>query len=898
VTALNLDRMFMPASIGVVGASERPGSVGAAVLQNLEDGGFSGRLFPVNPRYKNIAGRKCFSSIEEVPAAIDLAVVATPIDTVPKIVRSCVAAGLGGAVIVSSGGKEIGDAGRRVEEAIRKEIGETGFRVIGPNCLGILCARSRMNASFAGRAPIPGKIAFISQSGAICTAVLDLAAAGRIGFSHVVSVGSMLDVDFGDMIDYLGGDPAVNSIVMYVENFTRFRNLMSAARAVSRVKPIIALKAGRSRAGASAAASHTGALAGEDAVYDAAFHRAGIVRVKTFEELFDCAELLARQPRPSAAGLAIITNAGGPGVMAADALADHGMEPATLTAETLERLDAVLPANWSRANPVDVLGDAEPSMFRKAVEICCKAPEVNGLLILSAPQALADPTDIALALVDLLREQRLPVITSWMGGPDVEKSRQIFNHAGIPTFDSPERAVRAFLNLYRYGKNLELLQQIPPRFPNRLTFDREAAKRIVAEGTATGGVLTEIESKNLLKAYGIPVNKTVAAESPVSAVRAAGDLGYPVAMKILSRQISHKSDAGGVVLNLQSPEAVAQAFSKVTADARIHHPGAGIDGVVVEEMVESGGLELICGCKRDRDFGPVLLFGMGGTVTEVFADRALALPPLNRLLARQLMSRTRVYRLLAGYRNIPAIDGERLEEVLIRLSQLCCDFAEIEELDINPLTVFPHRCLAVDARVMLSSSPKPPPFHLVISPYPNSYEATVALTCGLTVNVRPIRPEDAPLMVTLFQQLSPRSVYFRFFSPLKHLPHNMLARFTQIDYDREIALVAIQETADGERMLGVARVTRERNPETGEFAVLVGDRWQGKGIGAELLLRCLKIAKEMGMKRASGIVLAENTQMLALGRKLGFTFKRTEDFTETELFIDLDKLTPAGEEPG
>jgi acetyltransferase len=423
MTALNLDRMFMPTSIAVVGASERAGSVETAVLRNLEKSGFAGGVFPVNPKYKNIGGRKCFSAVEEIPEAVDLAVVATLIETAPSIVRACVAAGLGGAVIVSAGGKEIGNAGIRIEAAIRTEIEGTCFRVVGPNCLGILCARSRMNASFASREPILGKIAFLFHSGAICSTVLDLAAAERIGFSHVVSLGSMLDVDFGDMIDYLGGDPAVGSIVMHVENFIRFRNLMSAARAVSRVKPIVALKSGRSRAGARAAASHTGALAGEDAVYDAAFQRAGIVRVKTFEALFDCAELLAKQPRPSAAGRAIVTNAGGPGVMAPDALSEYGVEPITLTAETLGRLDNVLPANWSRANPVDVLGDAPPPVFRKAVEICSKAPEVSGLLILSAPVALTDPAETALALADLLKGQRIPVITSWIGGPDVEKAR-------------------------------------------------------------------------------------------------------------------------------------------------------------------------------------------------------------------------------------------------------------------------------------------------------------------------------------------------------------------------------------------------------------------------------------------------------------------------------------------
>ncbi len=889
MTALNLDRMFQPKSIAVVGASERSGSVGEAVLHNLERSGFSGRVFPVNPRHSKIAGKKCAARIGDIGEPVDLAVLSTPIETAPDIVRESVRTGCGGAVIVSAGGKEVGEKGRQIEAAIRKEIEGTGFRIIGPNCLGILSARACMNASFAGRAPFSGKMAFISQSGAICTAVLDLAVQERIGFSHVVSLGSMLDVDFGDMIDYLGGDSSVHSIVMYVESLTRFRNLMSAARAVSRVKPIVALKAGRSRAGAKAAASHTGALAGEDAVYDAAFERAGIVRVKTFEALFDCAELLAKQPRPSAAALAIVTNAGGPGVMAADALSDYGMEPAALSPETLSRLDEVLPASWSRGNPVDILGDAAPSVFRQAVEICMRAPEVDGLLILSAPQALTDPTEMAAALVDPIKGHRLPVITSWIGGPDVEKARQVFNDAGIPTFDTPERAVRAFMDLYRYGKNLEILQQMPPRLPGRMEFDSSRARGIVAGGMDRGGVLTEPEAKDLLDAYGIPVNETVLAASAEEAVDHAGAMGYPVAMKVVSRQILHKTDAGGVFLNLSNPGAVCRAYETITTQVRKNHPEAQIDGVCLQPMAGPGGLELILGCKRDRDFGPVLLFGMGGILTEVFKDRAICLPPLNRLLARRLMEKTRVYRLLQGFRNHPPVDCVRIEEILIRLSQLAADIAEIRELDINPLIVSPDRCVAVDARVLLAESDRPAPLHMVISPYPNQHEARVTIGDDLHLFIRPIRPEDAQLLADLFEQLSPRSVYFRFFTPLKQIPHRMLARFTQIDYDREIALAAIEETNDGDRMLGVARVIVERNPKKGEFAVLVGDAWQGTGIGAQLLLRSLRIAKEMGMQSVSGIVLPENRQMLALGRKLGFSVQG-DVCGEYTLSIGLDSL--------
>jgi acetyltransferase len=888
MSIINLDKIFRPKSIAVVGASEKPGSIGNALMRNLIERGFTGQIHPINPNHPEIWNLSACPSIADLKALVDLAVISTPVKMVPGIIKECADAGVGGAIIISSGGKEIGEEGKKIEAAISKAARRSELRIIGPNCVGVISNRSRMNASFANQMPLAGKMAFVSQSGAICTAILDLSIAENIGFSYFVSLGSMLDVDFGDMIDYLGGEPEVSSIVMYVESLTHFRKFMSAARAVSRVKPIIALKAGRTRAGALAAASHTGALAGEDAVYDAAFRRAGILRVKTFEELFDCAELLAKQPKPKGPRLAIITNAGGPGVMAADTLSDYGYEPVYLSKETLDKLNEILPPFWSRRNPIDILGDATPELFRRVVAICLEAEEVDGLLILTAPQALTDPSETAAGLVDLIRGQSMPIITCWVGGADMQKGREIFNQAGIPTFDTPERAVRAFMDIYRFSLNIEMLEQIPSRLPRRLEFDRQKARVLVQAGLDTENqLLTEMESKELLSAYGVPVNKVVAAASSEEAVEKAKNIGFPVVMKINSRDITHKSDAKGVLLDLKNEGEVSRGYEQIIRNAKSYNAKARLEGVTVQPMIEFTDLELIIGAKKDRDFGPVILFGMGGVLTEVLKDRAIALPPLNRLLAKRLMEQTRVYRLLQGYRNIPPVDLEMLEEILIRLAQLVTDFSEIQELDINPLVDTANGFSALDARVLLKASETTAPLHLVISPYPDQYEEHTTTNLGTAIFIRPIRPEDAPLLVELFESLSPRSVYLRFFSPLKQLPHSMLARFTQIDYDRHIALVAISESQPDEKMLGVARVILGRDLTEAEFSVVISDPWQGKGIGAALLQRCLDIAKERGVHEVTGTVLAENIQMLALGRKLGFRIKKIPDVSEYELSIDL-----------
>lgn len=888
----NMDKLFKPRAIAVIGASGREGSVGCAVYRNLLQGGYQGPLYPVNARHREVWNEIAYPSVADIHQPVDLAVIITPITAVAAIIGECAHAGVGAAVVISAGGKETGPSGLAVETEIKAAATDAGIRVIGPNCLGIYAAESRVNANFASHIPTPGNMAFISQSGAICTSVLDLGAKEHMGFRYFVSLGSMLDVEFGDMIDYVGSDPDVSSIVMYIENLNRFRNFMSAARAVSRVKPIIVLKAGRTRAGARAAFSHTGAMTGEDAVYDAAFKRAGVIRVATFEELFDCTEMLSRQPKMGSQGLAVITNAGGYGVMASDALSDYGVEPVTLSPATLEKLNAVLPPHWSHGNPVDILGDATPQRYTDAVEICMNAPEVKGILLLLAPVAMTRPSRIAEALIAHLHGKKFPVFTAFIGGLDVESGRELLNRAGIPTFESAERAVRAYMDLNRYSRNVELLREIPPALNISLDFHKKEAEALIQESLKTDPcVLTEAESKHLLSLYGIPVNPVESAATLTEALEKAETVGFPLAMKINSREISHKSDIGGVILDIADRDGVTRAHHEILARAKAARPEAQIQGVTLQPMLRKSPCELVVGVKKDKDFGPVILFGLGGVMTEIVRDRALALPPLNRLLARRLMEETRIYKALHGFRGEKPVNLKLLEELLIRLSHLVSDFSEIEELDINPLFVDDTRVLAVDARILLKTQAIRAPLHLVISPYPNQYEDRAVIKTGEAIFIRPIRPEDAPLLVSFFEHLSPRTIYYRFFTPLKSLSPVMLARLTQIDYDRSMALTVFLEHLGYDKMVGLARFIGDADPRNVEFAVMIDDQWQGKGIGAELMKRIIAIARGRGVEHISGTVLAENTQMRALGKKMGFDIKRAEDGTTFELSASLQNLT-------
>lgn len=890
MSQFNLNRMFEPAAIAVVGASDRPGSIGRALMENLAAGGYQGRVYPINVKKTEVMGQKAYPSLSGVGQPIDLVVIVTAIRLAPSIINECGRLGIGAAIIISGGGKEAGAEGAELEERILAQARAGGVRIMGPNCIGLVSSRARMNASFAHLMPLPGKLAFVSQSGATCCAVLDFAVTQNIGFSHFVSIGSSLDVDFGDVIDYLGNDPDTEAILLYVESVTNHRKFMSAARAVSRVKPIILLKVGRSRAGALAAMSHTGALAGEDAVYDAAFKRAGLVRVDTVSDLFDCAELMAKQPRPKGPGLAIISNAGGPGVMAADHLALSGIEPAELKPDTLARLDEFLPPMWSRSNPLDILGDASPETFRRVVDVCMTAEEFDAVLVMTAPQAQYPSTDKARLLSESLQGADFPVFTSWIGGKEVAESREIFRRANIPTYDTPERAVRAFLYMYSYDRNLKALQEVPRALNRNLTFDREAGRRIVDEAL-TGGrtTLTETESKELLTAYGIPVTRTVRVKTADEAMATAVEMGFPVVVKIDSKDISHKTEAGGVQLNLRTAEGVRQAWHSVLANAREYDPEAVIKGVTVQPMATEG-WELIMGVKKDADFGPVLLFGMGGTAAEVIDDTAIGLPPLNRLLARRMIAATKVSRLLDGFRGRPPVKMELVEEILVRLSQLVTDLPEVAELDINPLVANEHGLLGLDARVCLEPSDSPSPLHLAISPYPEGYRSEVTSPGGVELLIRPIKPEDGPPMIDLFHALSPRSVFWRFGRRLEDMPPDLLARYTQIDYDREMALVAFDRSADQPTIVSAGRVMGLPDSKVARMGVSVADAWQGRGVGREMISRLVAIAKERGFTSLVGRVDRDNEAMLRATARFKAETRPIDGGARLEVTLDLRRI--------
>lgn len=884
----NLDRIFHPESVAVIGASEKENSVGNALMTNLKNGHFSGKIIPINPKHKKVSGIKTLESIKQSRDPIDLAIIATPISTVPDIVDDCIAAGTGGAIIISAGGKETGEQGHNIEKKIQKKAYDGGLRLIGPNCLGIINTKEGLNASFASDMPSEGKLAFVSQSGAICTSILDLSFKEKIGFSHFVSIGSMVDVDFGDMIDYLGNDSQTKSILLYIENLSRIRKFMSAARAVSRIKPIVVLKAGRSEAGAEAASSHTGALAGEDAVYDTAFKRAGIIRVNTIAQLFDCAELMAKKPPPAGSRLAIITNGGGPGVMATDALGGHGLKPAALSSEITQSLDEVLPRYWSRNNPVDILGDATRERFMKTFDICYASKSFDAILAIMVPQALTDPEPVAKALAESAQDKNFPVFASWIGGQKMEKAVDVLNQAKIPTYETPERAVQSFVFMVEYNQNLKMLTQITPKLSHELHYDPDKAQKLIHKHIKKhSGLLSETASKEILSAYGIPVNTTKTASTEDDAVAAAEEIGFPVAVKLMSPDISHKTDARGVHLNLDSTDAVRTAFQKIMEGAQAYNPDAHIQGVSVQQYIDSPDHELLIGAKSDPSFGPVIVFGLGGIFTEILEDRALGLPPLNRLLARRMMENTRAYKLLQGFRNRPSADMEALEELLMRVSQLVSDFPQIVELDMNPVIVKDGRPRAVDARIRLEDTSQSATLHLVISPYPDEYEFHEKTDDGRNIFIRPVKPEDAPLLQELFQELSPTSIYHRFFSAMKEISPDMLARFTQIDYDREIALTALNEDPETREMFGIARVISDPDGKTGEFSVLIGDPWHGHGIGARLLGRVLQIAKKQGIEKVRGTVLRENRKMIAFGKSLGFHARADADLGEIELEIKL-----------
>ena len=876
-----LDAIFTPRTVAVVGATDRMGSIGRAVMWSLVSSPFGGTVYPVSDKRASVLGIKAFPRIADIPEPVDLAVIVTPAVKVPEIISECVAAGVRGAIVISAGFKEHGDAGKELERQILERMRGSGLRLIGPNCLGVMNPITGLNATFAPNIARPGNVAFISQSGALCTAILDWCQKEMVGFSAFVSIGSMLDVGWGDLIDYLGNDPRTHSIVMYMESVGDARAFLSAAREVALNKPVIIIKAGRTEAAAHAAASHTGSLTGSDEVLEAAFRRSGVLRVNTIADLFYMADVLSKQPRPKGPRLAIVTNAGGPGVLAADSLIASGGQLAELSPKSMQELDTLLPPHWSHSNPLDVLGDASPEKYAKVAQIAVSDANVDALLAIICPQGLAEPTQTAEQMKAFAQSTGKPVLASWMGGDDVAAGRDVLNRAGIPTFPFPDTAAKVFQYMWRYSYNLRGLYETPVlRAEADEGPDRALAERVIQRVRQAGrSILTEVESKELLAGYGIPTVLTLTANSVDESVARAEEIGYPVVLKLFSESITHKTDVGGVQLNLRDADAVRRAYQEIERSVRDKAGAEHFLGVTVQPMVKLDGYEIIVGSSVDPQFGPVLLFGTGGQLVEVFKDRALALPPLNTTLARRFMEQTKIFYALRGVRGRQPVDLAALEELLVRFSQLVVEQPWIREIDINPLLVSPDRILALDARVVVygpevkgESLPR-----LAIRPYPIQYVKPWTMKDGKESVIRPIRPEDEPLLIKLHQALSERTVYLRYFQPLKlsqRTAHERLTRICFIDYDREMALVVEHKNAEGmPEIVGIGRLSKLRGRDEAELAVLVDDRFQHLGMGTELYRRLIAVAQAEKVGRVVSTILVENHEMRAICHKLEFALK-------------------------
>lgn len=869
MTIRNLDALFHPNSVALIGASNRRHSVGAVIAENLRQGGFDGPILPVNPKHKSVAGILCYPDVKSLPLAPDLAVICTPPETVPPLITELGARGTRAAIVITAGFREGGNAaGLALQTAMLDAARPHLLRVIGPNCLGVISTPMQLNASFAPSTPKKGSVAFVAQSGAMVTTVLDWANSRGIGFSHLVSLGDMSDVDFGDMLDFLANDENTSAILLYIEAVTDARKFMSAARAASRVKPVIAIKAGRQAAAAKAAASHTGALAGIDAVYDAAFDRAGILRAYDLDEIFDAVETLAHRQRVEGGRLAIITNGGGVGVLATDALIAEGGELATLSNDILAKLDANLPPTWSHGNPVDIIGDADATRYVAAVSTLSEASEADALLVLNCPVAVASSLDAARAVAGI--KSKIPVLANWLGSQSAADVRDVFEAAGIPGYDTPEKAVRGFMHMVRYRRIQQTLQEVPSSAPSAFTENTQKAREIVGKAVVRGvGWLDPQDVSALFACYGIPMVRTVIAAKAEDAGAAAEAIGTPVALKILSRDITHKSDAGGVVLDLTGAAAVTAAADAMLARIAKAAPSAHIDGFIVQEMIRRpGAYELILGMALDKTFGPFLLFGQGGTAVEVINDKALALPPLNLKLAREMMGRTRVWRQLKGYRDRPAAALDEIALTLVKLSQLVSDLDEIAELDINPLLADEHGVIALDARIRVEAAPIHGHARLAISPYPIELEADIEIAGAGRFHIRPVRPEDAAAFTQFAARVSETDMRMRFLSALHVIPPGLLARLTQIDYDREIALVLFDAAG---AMAAVGRLAADPDGSRAEFALLVRTDLKGHGIGSALLRKLIVYARQRGIAEIWGDVLTENDMMLAICREFGFT---------------------------
>ena len=881
----NLDALFSPTTIALIGASNRPGSVGAVLARNLFDAGFEGPILTVNPRERAIRSALNYHTVSELPLAPDLAIIATPPDTVPGLISELGERGCRAAVVITAGFGEGEHAdGQVLKQAMLDAAKPYLMRIVGPNCLGILAPHQGINASFAHIMPQKGNVAFVTQSGAVATSILDWASARGIGFSHVVSLGSMSDVDFGDMLDYLALDPKTHSILLYVEAITEARKFLSAARKASRNKPVVVVKAGRSDAGAKAALSHTGALAGADAVYDAAFRRAGMLRVNTLDELFQAAGTLATGIHVKGDRLAILTNGGGIGVLAVDELAEMQGRLAELSEATLARLDSVLPSTWSHANPVDILGDAPGERYTSALEALLNEKEADAILVMNCPTAVADSLDAAQAVVDTLGSKRPAVLTCWLGEGAPAKARRLFAAQKIPTYETPEQAIRAFWHLSSYWRNQQTLMETPPPISTGGTIDKASANAIIDQVLKDErNVLTEPEASAILSAYGIPTVPAIAVHTPEEASEAAKQLGFPVVLKILSRDISHKSDSGGVQLNLASPGAVAQAAEDMLATIHQVAPEARLDGFNVQPMIRRPGAhELILGVAEDGVFGPIIMFGQGGTAVELIGDRVVGLPPLNPLLAQEMIQATRISRLLRGYRDRPAADLEAISLTLIKLSQLISDLDRVVELDINPLLADATGVIALDARIVVKADREGrPPF--AIRPYPQQLEQTIETRNGQHYSLRPIRPEDEGALVDMLRHSTSDDVRLRFFAAIRRFDHAFAARLTQIDYDREMAFIAMP--LGKQEIVGVVRLSADPDKEKAEFAIMVRSDMKGTGLGYRLMQQMIDYARESGFQQVFADVLRENHAMREMAKEFGFAVQQANDETETVMVV-------------
>jgi acetyltransferase len=890
-----LDQLFAPRSVTVIGASAAEGSVGYVVLRNLLAGGFAGPVLPVNPHHREICGALSYPDVAHLPETPDLALVCTPPETVPAVIEAVGARGIGAAIVVTAGlSRTVLADGTSAQDAMVVAARRHGTRILGPNCLGLIVPRIGLNASFAHVTAPTGSVAFVSQSGALATAVLDWARPRGIGFSCFVSLGDCADIGFGDVLDALGSDPNTRAILLYIESITSRRGFMSAARAAARNKPVVAVKAGRFADGMRAAQSHTGAMAGSDEVYDAALRRAGILRVFSVEEMFEAVETLARVRQPRGDRLGIVTNGGGIGVMAVDQLIEDGGHLAVLSPATLDRLNSALPVTWSHGNPVDLVGDANGARYAEAMRILVHAPEVDGLLVMHAPTAVADSTGVAQAVADAVRGVTSPVLTSWVGGEAVAPARSLFAQAGIPTFDTPEAAIRAFLQLIQYRRNQQTLMETPPSVPTQFTVSSTAARAVVGEALAritdpaAGTTLDERQSKAILAAYGIPTVDTHIALTPSEAALKARAIGFPVALKILAEGITHKSDVGGVDLFLDSESTVEHAAERMLRVVTARAPQARVLGFTVQPMVtRTGAHELILGIATDPVFGPVILFGQGGTAVEAIGDRSIELPPLNLNLARDLVSRTRVARLLRGARGHVPIDMHALGLALMQVAQMVVDIPDIVEMDINPLLASDKGVLALDARIRIIAATGDVAARLSIRPYPRELEEPFTLTSGRPVLLRPIRPEDEPEHYAFISKLTPSDVRFRFFDTVRDVPHSEMARFTQIDYDREMAFIATAERDGGNETLGVVRVMTDPDNHRAEFAVVVRSDLSGQGLGHRLLDKMIAYCRSRGTRTLVGQVTADNTRMLELAGNLGFSRRAISGEGVVEVALDL-----------